>query len=100
MEQRQLVHVLVDCGFITVVLGRFDPLRHEICGDDVLDLLCVSFLVADPANQLVVINIFGSSEGDDLVHRFLDRRDVLLDELYPELVVVDPTRDLAVGTDW
>jgi hypothetical protein len=71
--------------------------RHEVGGDDVLDLGRVGFFVVNPAHELVVVDRRGLGDRDNLVHRLLDGRDVLLDELDPELVVVDPAGNLAVG---
>jgi len=90
VEQCQLVQVLVHCCLVAVIRRHFDSLRHEVGGDDVLDLLRVLFLVVDPAHELVVVDRVRLGQGDDLRHRLLDRGDVLLDELDAEFVIVDP----------
>ena len=53
MQRGELGQVLL-VGRVPVRLG-LDALGHEVLGDDVLDLVGVLFLVADPAHDLVVV---------------------------------------------
>ena len=66
-----------------------EPVSHDVVG--------VVLLVEHPARDLVGVGSRVGRQVDDHLHRFFDRRDVLVQHREPQVVTVDSARNLAVG---
>ena len=84
--------------FRILLLIRFDSLGHKILRYNLLNFGCMFFLVEYPAHQLIGVCGFGPALFHYLFHRLFNGRGVFGDQLRSQLVIVNPTWNLTMGT--
>jgi hypothetical protein len=90
-------HAVQQFDFVRILfVFRLDALGHEILGNDILQFVCVGFLVHDPPNQLVRAPVLFFDKYN-LVHGFFDGGDMFTYQGYPHGIVVYSARYFAMG---